>query len=799
MPTSHKPCHITEKTDTQGKTYYEYDKSSSSNLVKSDANGIIDIRNLPLNSYYLIERPLTGYNVNTTAKIQFTVDVNNANEVQKYNTTIENTEKTSSITLTKKDSNSGALLPNASYYLLREIPDGVNFTPDFEFNNKKWKIQGSYKTDTNGKITVSGLNFGTYLFYEVQAPVGYEIIDNEKVTPIEITAENAGTPFSPVHEDPRKTAHVKILKTDENGEPLNGAKYNLYKTDTEAEDKLIETYTTDYDGMNTQAIEIKGEDWGEYYFEEVTPPVGYNISTEPNKKVPFTIDANTADQTLYIVRANDSRKLGRVTLIKKAAGSIGTIKAGDLLNDAEFKLYKSNDQEVLVSWVDAENCYKVDQNGTDLIITGKCKTGATDEEIANAGKFTIIGLEWGDYYLKEITAPANFKLDESKISFTVGRNNTDGQELVFENEPALAKVTIIKEITERVEEWGNPTFVFNIVKTDTPNQNTEKTVCIEVENGTTAQQMIELEPGTYQISELPVSRYKLDSMKIGDTDITSAKQFTINANGDITITCKNSIEYYDKASYTNAEVNEFNGIKGIKVTYPDIINFTSDVTEIIKTTESFKAYRIMSNGQEEQITGDELKNLKISYEKGSNDDENFKVTDYDNTFTVTSKKEYVHNSVYTLKATYQGFSCNFDIRFAQTPIDANKKEVTLLFTTDDENRCYFKNAKNETFSTYSLIYMITGQNVKILQSDQVIPEIGEIAFNDDTVKIKNTELFTVQVNDAFSNKYELDEWEYKLDESDEWIAGIPNLDTIKTANNTITVKIQTKSKGVTTP
>ena len=248
-PVSPVPCYVTTATDAQtSKPYFAYSRTdTTSNTVKSDENGIIDIRNLPLNHYYLKEKNLTGYNVSDNQKIQFTLGVDNSNVVQHINNqAISNTEVTSTLKLQKQDPVNNNALAHASFYLLREIPSDVTITPDFTDlagDGRKWKIARRDQTDENGILTFDNLNFGTYLFYEVQAPVGYEV-NNTNLVPISINAGNAGTEaeiFTQTRTDPRKTAHVKILKTDENGEPLQGAEYELYKVKTgnETEDTLI--------------------------------------------------------------------------------------------------------------------------------------------------------------------------------------------------------------------------------------------------------------------------------------------------------------------------------------------------------------------------------------------------------------------------------------------------------------------------------------------------------------------------------------------------------------------------------
>ena len=69
----------------------------------------------------------------------------------------------------------------------------------------------------------------------------------------------------------------------------------------------------------------------------------------------------------------------------------------------------------------------------------------------------------------------------------------------------------------------------------------------------------------------------------------------------------------------------------------------------------------MSDDTEQQITGDDLKNLSVSY---NGTDTDFSLTCDDEKFTVTNFKEFSENKVYILKAEYDGFTCNFDIHLS---------------------------------------------------------------------------------------------------------------------------------------
>ena len=99
-----------------------------------------------------------------------------------------------------------------------------------------WEKIAVKSTDSNGQITFDGHMFGTYVFYEVKAPTGYErdfTHNNDTATtddttnpqntqvigPVYLDSHNADhgeVTHSLTHLEPRSKAHINVLKTDEN-------------------------------------------------------------------------------------------------------------------------------------------------------------------------------------------------------------------------------------------------------------------------------------------------------------------------------------------------------------------------------------------------------------------------------------------------------------------------------------------------------------------------------------------------------------------------------------------------------
>jgi pilin isopeptide linkage protein len=124
-----------------------------------------------------------------------------------YTTT---TPKTGSVDLVKLDSENGALLAGAVFDLHRG--DG--------------SVYGTYTTDSNGHITVSGLPYGSYYFIETAAPSGYQIDE----TRIDFTiSDGSGVRESVwLNFTNTKTGHVRGARRgyDRNGNVLGAKRGN---------------------------------------------------------------------------------------------------------------------------------------------------------------------------------------------------------------------------------------------------------------------------------------------------------------------------------------------------------------------------------------------------------------------------------------------------------------------------------------------------------------------------------------------------------------------------------------------
>ena len=227
-------------------------------------------------------------------------------------------------------------------------------------------------TDDNGEIIIDNLSKGSYKIKEIdnQEIPGYEI--NEKEIYFEITGEEelitVEFPNNPV------LGALKVLKVNEDGNPLAGVTFGLYQSDG----ALVDIVVTDESGIalfeNLQA--------GTYQLKELA-----------------TIDGYLLDETVHEIELKlENNKLETVTIKLvnyQPKGSLEIIKVdtnNNPLPETEFVLYDSNRKEI--------------------------KKAKTNSE----GKIIVDNLLLGKYYLEEITPADGYQLLDDIIEFEINNN-----------------------------------------------------------------------------------------------------------------------------------------------------------------------------------------------------------------------------------------------------------------------------------------------------------------------------------------------------------------------------------------
>ena len=198
-----------------------------------------------------------------------------------------------SISVTKKDAASGAVLAGAVFDLM----------------SGSTVIQ-TQTTGANGVVTFSNISPGTYTIRERTAPQGYTLgsvnVQNVTVT----NGQTSGVTFK----NDKTTAKIKIRKTDQvTGSALAGATFTITRLSAPATDNgagvgEVITITTNANGV----AETGWLKWGKYKIEETAAPDGYlnsGYSTvvecyENGKTYSFDVENEPMAGFIQIVKTN---------------------------------------------------------------------------------------------------------------------------------------------------------------------------------------------------------------------------------------------------------------------------------------------------------------------------------------------------------------------------------------------------------------------------------------------------------------------------------------------------------------
>ena len=254
-----------------------------------------------------------------------------------------------------------------------------------------WK-ENAGSTDTliadfstvNGSWTSSPIEYGTYYVKEIAAPQGY-ILDSNPSDGITIKKTAAHGTITMTNEKYTAGA-ITIKKVDEKEKPLAGAEFTL-------SGPKIDKKTTD----NSGAAEFTGLEAGKYFIIEKTAPKGYRrydgtVTVEIKADGTATVD----DLPKGISFAGETVTLTWTNTRDKGSISITKTDGNQPLSGAVFGLYENKD-----------------------LADNDPKTAVTNGQ----GVAEFNDLSAGTYYLKEITAPNGYALDETIRPFTIGGND----------------------------------------------------------------------------------------------------------------------------------------------------------------------------------------------------------------------------------------------------------------------------------------------------------------------------------------------------------------------------------------
>lgn len=351
---------ITGSKELSGATLQIIDKNGNvvEEWVSTDEAHIIEGKLIAGETYILreISSP-AGYII--ANEIEFTVSTDGSID------SVEMVDDTTKVEVSKFAGVAGNLLPGAKLQILDSLGNVV----------EEWITDG--KSHYIEAKLVAG---ETYVLHEVYAPDGYNVAAD-----IFFTVSTDGSLDTIGMID--KPTVVKLMKYDENNQPLSGAKLQILDMDG----SVVEEWTSDEKPHELTAVLNSGET---YILHEVFAPAGYTVAPD----VKFTVSKDgSVDE---VVLKNLTTK---VQISKK------TVTGDDELPGATLRIIDKNGN-VVEEWVSTDKPH---------FIEAKLNAGET-------------------YTLKEVIAPDGYVLAE-EIQFSV---SSDGSvdEVVMHNDTTKVEI-----------------------------------------------------------------------------------------------------------------------------------------------------------------------------------------------------------------------------------------------------------------------------------------------------------------------------------------------------------------------
>lgn len=424
-----------------------------------------------------------------------------------------------------------------------------------------------FKLGKDGKFTIKDVPRGEYTVNEKSTSDMSSIMKCDATA--KITTENEGIYDAEGNVVGIKTnsgtvindmyyGYVKIQKKTNTNKGLSGIKFVISGT-SDAGVKVSTTVTTDKNGVAVSGPILVGT----YTITEdkSTIPAGYIDGKTIDKVVVKrgeVADAKSYDYWNYYTEVS-------LTKVNAARPNIK-------IDGAVFAVYKD---------VNGNGTYESD---VDTLV----KEAMSDSQLSSNGngKYSMSGLEFGKYLIKEIVAPVSeiykYKIDENYYPVTIDKNHlsvqVENNGHNFEEEVAPCKITLTKRIPlDEINgniwyQHGTPIFVLELeddigrvyrhsyaftkdyVDAHTFTENGKK----YVEMSYTWKNMT---PGAYTASEVKTSRYSLKNVINVEKGVYDSKgkvvNFTIKSNEEGKATFYNVKNTYKNLSHNSIAVNIF--------------------------------------------------------------------------------------------------------------------------------------------------------------------------------------------------------------------------------------------------
>ena len=306
-------------------------------------------------------------------------------------------------------------------------------------------VKDNLVTGDDGSVTLKDLYLGTYTVTETKAPDNYVCKGESKTIELVYAGQTVEVQTgSATFLNERQKAAVRVEKQDEETKnPLSGGIYGLYAAeDIKVDGKtvvpkgtLIEKATTGADGKASYKAELPIN--YSYSIREIQAPELYLRNSEDTYTFTFKFTNDKEEKVNFSHTFTNKRVNATIDLVKEDSKTGNSAQGDAVFEGAIYGLYARED----INHPDGRSgvLYKKDEQVATL---------TTDK----AGKASVSNLYLGKYYLKEITPPVGYLLDEEEHDVNC---NYEGDQVETVKRNTVSKEDVIKQPFQLIKAADN--------------------------------------------------------------------------------------------------------------------------------------------------------------------------------------------------------------------------------------------------------------------------------------------------------------------------------------------------------
>ena len=306
-------------------------------------------------------------------------------------------------------------------------------------------VKDNLVTGDDGSVTLKDLYLGTYTVTETKAPDNYVCKGESKNVELVYAGQTVEVQTgSATFLNERQKAAVRVEKQDEETKnPLSGGIYGLYAAeDIKVDGKtvvpkgtLIEKATTGADGKASYKAELPIN--YSYSIREIQAPELYLRNSEDTYTFTFKFTNDKEEKVNFSHTYTNKRVNATIDLVKEDSETGNSAQGDAVFEGAIYGLYARED----INHPDGRSgvLYKKDEQVATL---------TTDKE----GKASVSNLYLGKYYLKEITPPVGYLLDEEEHDVNC---NYEGDQVETVKRNTVSKEDVIKQPFQLIKAADN--------------------------------------------------------------------------------------------------------------------------------------------------------------------------------------------------------------------------------------------------------------------------------------------------------------------------------------------------------